>query len=152
MRKLVQFSMLAVAVAMTTASTPFIPPVQPVMTLTPVAIIEGGTVSTLPKSVRARGGKVVILRGRADKPAARPKRQVAATPKPRAKPQPKVREAVAEPARTCACSSGGPSTDLLELRNSEANLRVMILGPDGLTRTRYVPAPPAGAARHSQDD
>lgn len=117
-------------------------PVAPLV-IAPLAIIEAGTVSTLPKNVKARNGKVVVLRGRAD-------RAVAVKPRPKAaRPAPAARE----PVRSCACNSGGggSASDVMELRNTESGLRVMIIGPDGLTRTRYVPAPPGSTARHDQD-
>ena len=145
MSKLAQFPLLVLAVAFTTAATPWLPPVQPVMTLVPVAIIDGGTVSTVPKGVR-RSGKVVIVRGRGDKvltaPAA-PRKPAA--PVSRGTERRVVREAV-------VVSGGGSSGDVVELRNTENGLRVMIIGPAGLTRTRYVPAAPGTTARHNQDD
>ena len=145
MSKLAQLSLLAVAVAVTTASTPFVPPVQPVVTLVPVAIIEGGTVSTLPKSVKTRAGKVVVLRGRSGKAAAT-KAKKSAAPVVAAR----AREKVA--LRDATVASGGSSLpEAPEMRNSESGLRVMIIGPDGLTRTRYIPAAPALAARTHDD-
>lgn len=144
MLKLAQFSLLAVGVAVTTASAPIVSPAQPLIALAPLAIIEGGTVSTLPKSAKGRSGKVVVVRGRAERAAVQP------TKKP--SPGRSTRDA----ARTCACAApaatGGSAGDVVELRNTETGLRVMILGPDGLARTRYVPAPPGMTARHSQDD
>lgn len=146
MSKFAQMSLLAVAVALTTASTPFVPPVQPVMTLVPVAIIEGGTVSTLPKSVKVRAGKVVVLRGRSGKAVAKAKAKKPATPVVAAR----AREKVA--VREAMVASGGSSLpEVPEMRNSESGLRVMIIGPDGLTRTRYIPAAPPLAARAHDD-
>ena len=144
MSKLAQLSLLAVAVAVTTASTPFVPPVQPVMTLVPVAIIEGGTVSTLPKSVKTRAGKVVVLRGRSGKAATKTKKP--ATPVVAARAREKV-----TPREATVASGGGSLPEAPEMRNGEGGLRVMIIGPDGLTRTRYVPAAPALIARTHDD-
>ncbi len=147
MSKLAQFPLLVLAVAFTTASTPLLPPVQPVMTLVPVAIIDGGTVSTVPKGVKRNGGKVVILRGRADRTA----RSIAASKKAAASAPARGRDkAVARDA--AVVSGGGSPADAVELRQSEPGLRVMIIGPDGLTRTRYVPASPGTIARDNQDD
>ena len=144
MSKLTQLSLLAVAVALTTAGTPFVPPVQPVVTLVPVAIIEGGTVSTLPKSVKTRGGKVVVLRGRGDKAATKKAKKPAAPVVARVREKPAPREAT-------VASGGSSAPDVTEMRNGESALRVMIIGPDGLTRTRYIPAAPSLAARTHDD-
>lgn len=154
MLKLMKLSLLVGVVAATTAGKPFVPVGQPLMAFMPLAIIEGGTVSTLPKGAKSHTGKVVVLRGRADRrkaaPARRPAASAPATTPAAAQPGPVVA------ARNCQCapgtvSSGGSSSDVVELRNTDAGLRVMIIGPDGLTRTRYVPAPPGSTARHSQD-
>lgn len=144
MHKLAQFSLLAAGVALAMASAPVAAPAQPLVAFAALAIIDGGTVSTLPKSVKARNGKVVVMRGRAERAAVPPASKPAA---PR-----RARDA----ARTCACATGGATGgsagDVVELRNTETGLRVMILGADGLARTRYVAAPPGTTARHSQDD
>lgn len=144
MLKLAKLSILAVGVAMTTAATQPAVGVQPLI-IAPLAIIEGGTVSTLPKGVKSRGGKVVVLRRGARKPPARPKPAVVPV---------RHRDATREPARSCACATaaGGSSSDVVELRTTEQGLRVVIIGPDGQTRSRYVPAPPGSTARHSGDE
>ncbi len=172
MLKFMKVSLLAAAVVTTTAATPFVL-AQPLMTFMPLAIIEGGTVSTLPKGAKSHAGKVVVLRGRGDRVKAAPAKTTPARATPaRATPasaaRAKVRSAapatapVAAPASTvasaksCQCATGGVSGDgrsgeIVELRNPEVGLRVMILGPDGLTSTRYVPAPPGSSARNSQE-
>lgn len=149
MLKLMKLSLLTAAVAATTAGRPFVS--QPLMAFMPLAIIEGGTVSTLPKGARPHAGKVVVLRGRADRRKAVPARRAPASP-----PATAAASAGTVATRNCQCapggiSAGGSSSDVVELRNTDAGLRVMIIGPDGLTRTRYVPAPPGSTARHSQD-
>lgn len=146
MSKFAQSLLLVLAVTVTTASTPFVPPVQPAMTLLPLAIVDGGTVSTVPKGVK-RTGKVVIVRGRGDKAAAAATAQ--RKPVPSAPTRGKDRQVVRDAA---VVSGGGSSADVVEMRNTETGLRVMIIGPDGLTRTRYVPAAPGTTARHGQDD
>lgn len=151
MLKFTKLSLLAAVVATTTAGKPFVP-VQPLMAFMPLAVIEGGTVGTLPKGAKAHTGKVVVLRGRADRKKAAPARKA-----PAAAPATAAAASVASAAaRSCQCSTGavsagGSSSDVVELRNTDGALRVMIIGPDGLTRTRYVPAPPGSTARHSQD-
>lgn len=138
MSKLAQLSLLAVAVVVTTASTPFVPPVQPVMTLVPIAIIEGGTVSTLPKSVKTRGGRIVVLRGKGGKAAVKAAKKSAA-PVATARAREK-----AAPQEATVVSGGGSAPEASELR-------VMIIGPDGLTRTRFIPATPSLAPRTHDD-
>ena len=66
----------------------------------PAAIIEGGTVSTLPKSVKSRGGKIVVLRGRADR-AQKPKAGVTLR-----STTARARDRAPDAARSCACASG----------------------------------------------
>lgn len=155
MLKLVKLSLLAAVVATTTAGKPFVP-AQPLMAFMPLAIIEGGTVSTLPKGAKSHAGKVVVLRGRADRRKAAPKKSPAAAPAVASAGSAANASSTAATAKSCQCSpgavsAGGSSSDVVELRNTDAGLRVMIIGPDGLTRTRYVPAPPGSTARHSQD-
>lgn len=146
MSKLVQFSALLMLVAITTAATPRLVAAGPAVTVLPAAIIEGGTVSTLPKSVKSRRGKVVVLRSPRNKAAARATRKSAAVPAA-------ARATEKELSREAAIvSAGGSSADMVDLRSSENGLRVMMIGPDGLTRTRLVPAAPGLTARPSQDE
>lgn len=148
MRKFMKLSLLAAAFAMTTASRPFVP-AQPLMAFMPMAIIEGGTVGTLPKRAKLHTGKVVVLRGRADRRKAAPARK---SPPAASTAAATTTAAGTAASKGCQCSAGGgSSSDVVELRNTEVGLRVMIIGPDGLTRTRYVAAPPGSTARHSQD-
>ena len=151
MVKLAQVSLLVAGMALTTAAAPLVPPAHPLLAVMPLAIIEGGTVTTLPKSVKARRGKVVTLRGRADRIAP------AATTAP-ARKQAAPRATRELPARDCACTSssagagGGSLSEVADARPAENGLRVLILGPDGLARTRYVAAPPGVNPRQYQDD
>jgi hypothetical protein len=151
MQKLMKLSLLAAILATTTAGKPFVA-AHPLIAVMPLAIIEGGTVSTLPKGAKSHTGKVVVLRGRADRKKAPARKAPAAAVTASAAAQ----AAAVAAAKSCQCatggvSAGGSSSDVVELRNTDAGLRVMIIGPDGLTRTRYVPAPPGSTARHSQD-
>lgn len=140
MLKLAKLTLLATGVAMTSASTRPILPAQPLL-IAPLAIIEGGTVTTLPKGLKARNGKVVVLRARGDaKPRAKPGKP-AATPV-------RARDTAREPVRSCACTTGGSSDDVIEVRNTDQGLKVMIIGPDGSMRTRVVAAAPGVTARH----
>lgn len=138
MLKLAKLSLLTAVVAATTAGKPFVP-AQPLMSFMPLAIIEGGTVSTLPKGAKSHTGKVVVVRGRADRRKAAPARKPAASA-PATASAANASGTVAT-ARGCQCATGGVATggsssDVVELRNTDAGLRVMIIGPDGLTRTR----------------
>ena len=99
MLTIAKVSMLVLGAVLAVASPSQAATVQP-MFRAPLAIIEGGTVSTLPKSVKSRGGKIVVLRGRADR-APKPKASVTLrSTTARAKDQ--ARDA----ARSCACTSG----------------------------------------------
>lgn len=99
MLTIAKVSMLVLGAVLAAASPSQAATVQP-MLRAPMAIIEGGTVSTLPKSVKSRGGRIVVLRGRADR-AQKPKASVTLrATTARAKDQPR------DAARTCACTSG----------------------------------------------
>lgn len=138
---------LAIAANTAGASTPFIPAVQPpLFALAPVAIVEGGTVMSVPKSKRTRGGRILTLPKRAEKPAKATKHATVARNVPKA-----AKAAPPAPARSCACSAGGSSSEMMDLRGAESGLRVLVMGPDGLTRTRYVPAPPAQARQNQEE-
>lgn len=130
MSKIAQVAVAVLAGVLVAAAPMDAAPVQPLFHA-PLAIIEGGTVSTLPKTVKARSGRIVVLRGRADRVAKPQPRPAARTTTARAKDVPR------EASRTCACA-GGSASDVVELRSTEAGLRVVVIGPDGTPRSRYV--------------
>lgn len=140
MRKLAQLTALVLLVTFTTAAAPSIPGAS--LVHAPLAIIEGGTVRTLPKEVRSRGGRIVVLRG---KPAGTPKQEP-----PKVKATSSAKTTAGDRARSCACGDGGSASGVAELRQTESGLRVVVIGPDGQARTRYVPGRGA-TARHEQD-
>lgn len=142
MRKIAQLSVLVLLVAFTTASTPAVPGAS--LVHAPLAIIEGGTVRTLPKGVRSRGGKVIVLRG---KPAGS---TAAKQETAKAKPPASAKTPDGDRARSCACTPGGSASDVVEMRHTESGLRVVIIGPDGQARTRYVTAQ-GTTARHEEN-
>lgn len=129
MRKIAQLAALVLVAAVTTAAAPSVPGVS--LVHAPLAIIEGGTVRTLPKGVRARGGKVIVLRG---KPAGTPEKRDEARDKVTRSAKAPVRDR----ARTCTCSAGDSSAVEADARRATPGPRVVVIGPDGQARVRYL--------------
>jgi hypothetical protein len=132
MRQIAQLSALVLLAAVTTAAAPAAPAVPGASLVhAPLAIIEGGTVRTLPKGIRSRGGKVIILRG---KPAGTPEKPDAAKEKAARTAKAPVRDR----ARTCACSASDSAGAVVEARGARPGPRVVVIGPDGQARVRYL--------------
>ena len=130
MRKIAQLSALVVLAAVTTAAAPSVPGVS--LVHAPLAIIEGGTVRTLPKGVRSRGGKVIVLRG---KPAAAPDKKQDSAKENVAR---SAKAPVRDRARTCTCSATDSVGVSVEPRQATPGPRVVVIGPDGQARVRYL--------------